>query len=145
MIKKINLIIATYAGKYYKFNSNNLEINKDKENYLKYNLLFINNNINNLSQITIMKPKINKEHIEIPDYYNFDNLNIDGNYIFIVLKRHREKYNLDTLLNLITPTCQIVEVDGITDGAACTTLLATKFIDNDNPLIIFISFIRIYI
>ena len=78
MIKKINLIIATYAGKYYKFNSNNLEINKDKENYLKYNLLFINNNINNLSQITIMKPKINKEHIEIPDYYNFDNLNIDN-------------------------------------------------------------------
>jgi len=65
-----------------------------------------------------------------------DNLNIDGNYIFIVQKRHREKYNLDTLLNLVTPTCQIVEVDGITEGAACTTLLATKFIDNDNPLII---------
>ena len=65
-----------------------------------------------------------------------DNLNIDGNYIFIVQKRHREKYNLDTLLNLVTPTCQIVEVDGITEGAACTTLLAAKFIDNDNPLII---------
>ena len=65
-----------------------------------------------------------------------DNLNIDGNYIFIVQKSHREKYNLDTLLNLVTPTCQIVEVDGITEGAACTTLLATKFIDNDNPLLI---------
>ena len=37
---------------------------------------------------------------------------------------------------MVTPTCQIVEVDGITEGAACTTLLATKFIDNDNPLLI---------
>jgi hypothetical protein len=25
-----------------------------------------------------MRPKINKEHAEIPDYYNFDNLNIDN-------------------------------------------------------------------
>ncbi len=63
-----------------------------------------------------------------------DNLNIDANYIYIVQKSHREKYNLDTLLNLITPGCKIVEVDGITDGAACTALLAKEFIDNDNPL-----------
>lgn len=64
-----------------------------------------------------------------------DNLNIDANFIFIVQKSHREKYNLDTLLNLITPDCKIVEVDGVTEGAACTTLLAKEFIDNDNPLV----------
>jgi HAD superfamily hydrolase (TIGR01509 family) len=64
-----------------------------------------------------------------------DNLNMDANFIFIVQKSHREKYNLDTLLNLITPNCKIVEVDGITEGAACTTLLAKEFIDNDNPLV----------
>jgi len=63
-----------------------------------------------------------------------DNLNIDANYIYIVQKSHREKYNLDTLLNLITPGCKVIEVDGITEGAACTALLAKEFIDNDNPL-----------
>ena len=76
--KKINLIIATYAGKYYKFNSNNKTTNNDKQHYLKYNLSLINKNVNNLTQITIMKPKINKEHFEIPDYYNFDNIDISN-------------------------------------------------------------------
>lgn len=65
-----------------------------------------------------------------------DNLNMDANFIFIVQKSHRAQYNLDTLLNLISPNCKIVEVDGITEGAACTTLLAENFIDNDNPLVI---------
>jgi len=62
------------------------------------------------------------------------NLNIDANFIYIVQKKHREKYNLDTLLNLITPNCTIIEVDGITEGAACTALLAKNFIDNDSQL-----------
>ena len=63
-----------------------------------------------------------------------DNLNIEANYIYIVQKKHREKYNLDALLNLITPGCNIVEVDGLTEGVACTALLAKEFINNDNPL-----------
>ena len=63
-----------------------------------------------------------------------DNLNIKANYIYVVQKKHREKYNLDTLLNLITPNCKIVETEGVTEGAACTTLLAKEYIDNDNPL-----------
>lgn len=63
-----------------------------------------------------------------------ENLNIDANFIYVVQKTHREKYNLDTLLNLITPNCKIVETDGITDGAARTALLAKEFIDNNNPL-----------
>jgi HAD superfamily hydrolase (TIGR01509 family) len=63
-----------------------------------------------------------------------DNLNIKANYIYVVQKSHREKYNLDTLLDLITPGCKIVEVDGITEGAACTALLAKEHINTDNPL-----------
>ena len=63
-----------------------------------------------------------------------ENLNIDANYIYVVQKTHREKYNLDTLLGLLTPGCKIVEVDGITEGAACTALLAKEHIDNNNPL-----------
>lgn len=64
-----------------------------------------------------------------------DNLNIEATFIYVVQKEHRAKYNLDTLLNLITPNCKIVEVDGITEGAACTTLLAKEYIDNDAPLV----------
>lgn len=63
-----------------------------------------------------------------------ENLNLDANYIFVVQKTHREKYNLDTLLNLIAPGCKIIETDGLTEGAACTTLLAKEYINDDNPL-----------
>jgi HAD superfamily hydrolase (TIGR01509 family) len=63
-----------------------------------------------------------------------ENLNLDGNYIYIVQKSHRQKYNLDSLLNIITPKCKIVEVDGITEGAACTALVAKEFINTDAPL-----------
>lgn len=63
-----------------------------------------------------------------------DNIGLEANYIFVVQKEHREKYNLDTMLGLIAPKCKIVEVDGITEGAACTALLAKEYINNDSPL-----------
>ena len=63
-----------------------------------------------------------------------ENLGLEANFHYVVQKEHRSKYNLDTLLNLITPGCKVIEVDGITEGAACTALLAKEFIDNDNPL-----------
>lgn len=64
-----------------------------------------------------------------------ENLNIEANYIFLVQREHYDKYNLKYLLNLIAPNCKIVMVDGLTEGAACTTLLAKEFIDNDAPLV----------
>ena len=64
-----------------------------------------------------------------------DNLNIDARHIFIVQKSHCEKYNLKNMLDTISPGCEVVEVDGITEGAACTTLLAKNFINNDQPLL----------
>ena len=64
-----------------------------------------------------------------------ENLNIDARHIFVVQKEHYNKYNLKHLLNLISPDCKIVQVDGMTEGAACTTLLAKEFINNDEPLI----------
>jgi len=64
-----------------------------------------------------------------------ENLNVDAHFIFLVQKEHYEKYNLKQLLNLIAPGCDIIQVDGITEGAACTTLLAKDLIDNDQPLL----------
>ena len=63
-----------------------------------------------------------------------ENLNIKANYIYVVQKSHREKYNLDALLSLITPGCRIVETEGITEGAACTALLAKEHINKEMPL-----------
>ncbi len=65
-----------------------------------------------------------------------ENLGLTANYIYVVQKSHRIKYNLDAMLSLITPGCQIVEVDGVTEGAACTILLAEQLINNDDPLVI---------
>jgi len=62
-------------------------------------------------------------------------LNVEAKYTYVVQKEHYEKYNLQYLLNLLTPGCNIVQVDGLTEGAACTTLLAKEFINNDEPLI----------
>ncbi len=63
-----------------------------------------------------------------------ENLNIKANYIYVVQKLHREQYNLDALLSLITPGCKIVETEGMTEGAACTALLAKEYINSDAPL-----------
>jgi len=66
-----------------------------------------------------------------------DSVGVDGNWIFIVQKIHRELYNLDEILNNIRPGCTIVDTgDGVTQGAACSVLLAKEFINNNSPLII---------
>jgi len=65
-----------------------------------------------------------------------ENININANYIFIVQKSHSKQYNLHTTLNLIKPNCTIIETEGITEGAACTTLLAKEHINNNEPLLI---------
>ena len=65
-----------------------------------------------------------------------NNLNIQGRYIFLVQKTHYEKYNLENLLNMISPGCEIIQLEGLTEGAACTVLTSRELIDNDEPLII---------
>jgi HAD superfamily hydrolase (TIGR01509 family) len=65
-----------------------------------------------------------------------ENLNVDANFVFIVLKEHYIKYNLQNVLENIAPKCKIVQVDSVTEGAACTTLLAKEYINNQNPLLI---------
>lgn len=65
-----------------------------------------------------------------------ENINIDANYTYVVQKAHYEKYNLKYMLNFITPGCNVVLTEGVTEGAACTTLLAKEFINDGNPLLI---------
>ncbi|NDD53018.1 HAD family hydrolase [bacterium] len=65
-----------------------------------------------------------------------ENLCINARYTYVVQKAHYDKYNLKYMLNLITPGCNIVQTEGVTEGAACTTLLAKNYIDCDLPLLI---------
>jgi NDP-sugar pyrophosphorylase family protein len=67
-----------------------------------------------------------------------ENLGMAGvaNHIFLVAKAHIEKYHIDEMLNLLVHNCTIVVVDELTEGAACTTLLAKKYIDNDENLLV---------
>ncbi len=65
-----------------------------------------------------------------------ESLNFNANYIFIIQKEHQEKYNIKSVLKILQPNCKIIELDHITEGAACTTLLAKEFINNSDPLII---------
>tara|TARA_B100001057_G_scaffold221732_1_gene222155 strand:- start:3658 stop:5022 length:1365 start_codon:yes stop_codon:yes gene_type:complete len=65
-----------------------------------------------------------------------ESLNFKANFIFIIQKEHQEKYNIKSVLKILQPNCKIIELDHITEGAACTTLLAKKFINNSDPLII---------
>ena len=61
-----------------------------------------------------------------------DTLGIKGNFIFITQKKH----NLKSHLQSIYENCNIIEIDYITKGSACTCLLAKEYINNNLPLII---------
>jgi dTDP-glucose pyrophosphorylase len=67
-----------------------------------------------------------------------ENLMFDGQYIFLVRKEHLKKYpSIETLLNKITNNkSTIIVVDKLTEGAACTALLAKELINNDDDLLI---------
>lgn len=65
-----------------------------------------------------------------------ENLNLDCNYTYIIQEEHERNFKVSDLLQRITPNCNIVVSNGLTEGAASTTLLAKDFIDNDIPLII---------
>lgn len=57
-------------------------------------------------------------------------------FIFICQASHVEAYGLREKLSAWAPGCEIVEINGITDGAACTVLKAKELIDNDHPAMI---------
>ncbi len=64
-----------------------------------------------------------------------ENLNIDSRHIFIIQKQHAVDNDLQLFLESIKPGCVVIEVDELTEGPACTALLAEEYID-DSPLII---------
>ena len=64
---------------------------------------------------------------------------VDANFIFVVRKYQEEHHNtlVREELNDIDPDCKIVEVEELTEGSACTCILAKEYINNDIPLFIY--------
>lgn len=61
----------------------------------------------------------------------------EDQFIFIVREEHAEKYALRDVFAHITQGCfEVVTVDHLTEGAACTALLAREFIDHEEELLI---------
>lgn len=65
-----------------------------------------------------------------------DNLGYEAEYIFIVQKEHRAQYGLDALLKQVAPNCTVIDVDGITDGAADTITRAYNLLDKSRPVLV---------
>ena len=57
-------------------------------------------------------------------------------FIYICQEEHLVKFHLDDELKKMSPNCEIVTIDHITEGAACTVLLAEKYINNQDALMI---------
>ena len=56
--------------------------------------------------------------------------------IVVALREHLEQTGLVSTLERAAPGCAVVSVDEVTQGAACTVLLARDLIDGDEPLMI---------
>lgn len=67
-----------------------------------------------------------------------DNLRptLSHRFIFICQEDHDKNYNLKEKLKEWSPGCEVILINGITEGAACTVLKARQFINNDHPLMI---------
>lgn len=57
-------------------------------------------------------------------------------FVYVCQEDHLNRYDLERVLKTASPGCKIVTVDHVTEGAACTVLLAEKYIDNQDPLMI---------
>jgi dTDP-glucose pyrophosphorylase len=57
-------------------------------------------------------------------------------FIFICQAEHLKKYNMTEKITQWAPSSVIIEINGLTEGAACTVLVAKEFINNQDPLMI---------
>ncbi|MGV7234729.1 MAG: glycosyltransferase family 2 protein [Nitrosomonadaceae bacterium] len=65
-----------------------------------------------------------------------ENIGIPGKYIFLVRSEHIQDYpTLVPTLKSLAESVEIVEVAELTEGAACTALLARDLINNSTPLL----------
>jgi dTDP-glucose pyrophosphorylase len=62
--------------------------------------------------------------------------NIDHRFIFICQKQHALEYELDRCLKEWAPGAELILIDKLSEGAACTVLSAKHLINNEDALMI---------
>ncbi|MDF2870903.1 MAG: nucleotidyl transferase [Anaerocolumna sp.] len=62
--------------------------------------------------------------------------NTEHRFIYLCLEEHLKKYDIESILHKISSDSIVVPVNQVTEGAACTVLLAEKYIDNKDALMI---------
>lgn len=66
-----------------------------------------------------------------------ENLSFPGaRWFFVALEDHVQDHELHTYLKQIAPGATVVTTDGITEGAACSAMLAAPKLDPDKPLML---------
>jgi NDP-sugar pyrophosphorylase family protein len=89
------------------------------------------------ASFTVPKPLIkfdNKTMLEMA----VESLGIDGNYIFIQRDYENHEWNdeLELITRRLVPNAKIIKINYVTEGPACSSLLAAPLLLNDLPLII---------
>lgn len=57
-------------------------------------------------------------------------------FIFVCQAVHVRDFSLDSKLRSWAPGCEVLPIDGLTEGAACTVLTAREYIDTNDALMI---------
>tara|TARA_A100001201_G_scaffold103667_1_gene88939 strand:- start:2606 stop:3337 length:732 start_codon:yes stop_codon:yes gene_type:complete len=65
----------------------------------------------------------------------YESINIDGDYYFMVLKEHEEKYNAYDIISSFCPDARIIFIDEVTSGPAETLYKSKGHLKNNGPLI----------
>jgi dTDP-glucose pyrophosphorylase len=60
----------------------------------------------------------------------------ESKYLFIIRKVEADRFHFDNILKLLVPDAEVIIVEGLTKGAACTALYAIEYIDNNESLLI---------
>ena len=81
------------------------------------------------------KPLLDVEGRPMIDWV-LDNFRAVGRPVVLMQQRHIEQYCADYHVRDLAPSAEVVSVDGMTEGAACTVLLAEHLIDNRSELVL---------
>ena len=86
---------------------------------------------------TIPKPLIPIHGVPMIEFVvNNIKPNLPHKFIFVALQEHLDHLDMRETLNRIAPGCEIIPVLNVTEGAACTVLLAKEYINNNDQLMI---------
>lgn len=67
----------------------------------------------------------------------YESVGLDCPHTFIIRKDHNENNVFADTIKSFCKHANIIEVDHLTEGAACTTLLAKQHIDNEIPTVVY--------